>query len=269
MRAEIEVLREVFLEWLTMHDMGPDFWLYTQAEWTQREGEDNLLKGAELVVALEFSLEHAQDELQDLAGGFGYYYEYGHHWNFGFYPLEDWPPNPPESASYATKLKDPRWQVKRQRILKRCKNLCEECGKAKPLQVHHCYYRYGRQVWQYPDGALLGLCDSCHKERQDAELKFRQFLPTVKTNQLSLIQETVRNCQYWFREEDFNELVKTMGKIPGWIPIESDKVKLERDEFDRLKRRAEYRAIRAAFCKLMQYYGHPNETGREWPRNWQ
>src|ERR1700730_15137070 len=108
MRAQIEVLREVFVEWLAMHDMDYSVWIYTQAEWTEREGEDNFLKGAELIIAFENDLyAHfnygdgtVEDELQDLAAGFGYWFEFGHHWNIGFYAFEDWPPLPPESASY-------------------------------------------------------------------------------------------------------------------------------------------------------------------------
>jgi len=52
------------------------------------------------------------------------------------------------------------------------------------LEVHHCYYRYGRLPWQYPDGALLALCPHCHKSRTKAELRFRMFMTQLKTESL-------------------------------------------------------------------------------------
>jgi hypothetical protein len=48
------------------------------------------------------------DDLQELAAGFGCYYELGNTWNVGFYPTDDWLPLPAPAAPYSQKLKDQR-----------------------------------------------------------------------------------------------------------------------------------------------------------------
>ena len=206
MRAQIEVLREVFEEWLRVHDLDYNYWVYTQAEWRAR-GE-TVITGAELVIAFENQLVsilsysgpwEVEDELQDLAAGFGYYFEFGHHWNIGFYPLDEWPALPPANASYSDLLRDPRWSAKRCRIIRRAGAKCEDCGKAgERLEVHHCYYRYGRYPWQYPDAVLLALCRGCHESRAEIELEWRGFMPRLKVRELRELQSTLDKCLYWF-----------------------------------------------------------------------
>lgn len=188
---QLDVLREVFEEWLRIHEINYDFRFYTPEEWAAKEGSDHLLQGAELMLAFDNALvgwlslgTSVPDELMELAEGFGYFYELGHAWNMGFYALENSPPLPAPSASYSDKLKDSRWLRKRTRILARCANRCEECGTAAGLEVHHCYYRYGREPWQYPDTALLALCRDCHKDRAETEMDFRLFQQSLRTGEI-------------------------------------------------------------------------------------
>lgn len=71
----------------------------------------------------------------------------------------------PRQTAYFEKLKDPRWQKRRLRILDRDDYTCTKCGdKKKQLQVHHSYYVSGRNPWEYPDWSLTALCGACHKE---------------------------------------------------------------------------------------------------------
>jgi hypothetical protein len=206
MRAQIEILSEVFEEWLQIHDLDYDYWLYTQDEWLGR-GEQ-ILQGAELVIAFDNQLVSIlnytgpwaiEEELQDLAGGFGYYFEMGHHWNIGFYPLEDWPPLPPRDSSYSELLKDIRWANKRKRIIARSHSKCENCGSdSERLEVHHCYYRFGRYPWQYPDASLLALCRKGHELRAELELEWRGFMPRLKISELQTLKESLDKCLYWF-----------------------------------------------------------------------
>jgi len=66
-------------------------------------------------------------------------------------------------SAYAQKLLDPRWQRKRLEILERAKWACEACGdESSPLHVHHGFYRYGTEPWEYPDSSLHCLCEACH-----------------------------------------------------------------------------------------------------------
>lgn len=67
--------------------------------------------------------------------------------------------------NYLDMLKDPRWQKKRLRILKRDKFRCRECGDHEStLHVHHLFYQKGLAPWEYENRFLLTLCEQCHKE---------------------------------------------------------------------------------------------------------
>lgn len=215
MRAQIEVLREVFEEWLRTHDLDRDCWVYSQAEWTAK-GE-TMMADAELVIAFENELVtmlnygstwDVESEMQDLAGGFGYYFEIGNVWNIGFYPLEDWPELPPTTLPYAQLLRDARWTAKRERIVRRCAGQCEDCGQhAARLEVHHCYYRFGRHPWQYPDAALLALCRPCHVVRPKVELLWRTLMPRLTTIELQQLREFLIDGLYWFDRSRFFALL--------------------------------------------------------------
>lgn len=70
--------------------------------------------------------------------------------------------------TYAEKLKDPRWQKKRLEIFSRDEFTCNSCGcKDKTLHLHHKYYRPKTVIWDYPDDALVTLCEDCHSEATD------------------------------------------------------------------------------------------------------
>lgn len=74
-----------------------------------------------------------------------------------------------KNLSYEDLLKTKEWSNKRLKILNRDNHKCVYCGKTYNLQVHHKYYsKYpnGLRVypWNYPDDALITLCDECHKK---------------------------------------------------------------------------------------------------------
>lgn len=69
---------------------------------------------------------------------------------------------------YSEKLRDPRWQKRRLEILQRDNFTCQKCGDGEEtLAVHHFFYRKGIEPWDYPDSALLTLCESCHAEERE------------------------------------------------------------------------------------------------------
>jgi hypothetical protein len=77
-------------------------------------------------------------------------------------------------SEYSEKFKDPRWQRKRLEILERDGWCCQKCyDPQNPLHVHHRYYEQGKDPWDYPDEALVSLCEECHlyekESRYDAE----------------------------------------------------------------------------------------------------
>ncbi len=36
------------------------------------------------------------------------------------------------------------------------------------LQIHHRYYVEDKRYWQYPEKALISLCEECHQREEDA-----------------------------------------------------------------------------------------------------
>lgn len=65
---------------------------------------------------------------------------------------------------YDFQLIMPEWKLKREGIVKRDNYCCTKCGETKYLHVHHTYYINGNLAWEYPDEALITLCNKCHKE---------------------------------------------------------------------------------------------------------
>lgn len=84
-------------------------------------------------------------------------------------------------GTYASKLKDPRWQRKRLEVMEYNSFECEVCGdKESTLNVHHKAYKKNAEPWEYEEHELSCLCDGCHAEAHhmmamvDAELfRFR------------------------------------------------------------------------------------------------
>jgi len=268
MRAQLDILREVFEEWFRIHEINYDFRFYTPEEWAAKEGPNHLLQGAELILVFENDLyawmnygTDAPDELQELAEGFGYYYEQGHAWNMGFYPTDDWQPLPASSATYAEKLNDLRWQRKRSRILERCSGKCEECGSNTGLDVHHCYYRFGREPWQYPDIALLALCRDCHKHREHIEMDFRLFQQSLRTDELQSMQKMMSHCKYWYSSKALRSFLDAMWCTPGDVPVEGghDGPGLSADHLDKLQFNAKFGVMCERLYLMLLTYGHPED----------
>lgn len=71
-------------------------------------------------------------------------------------------------ATYSEKLRDPRWQRKRLEIFERDAWRCAWCTEStRPLTVHHRWYERGREPWDYPDAALVTLCETCHQHEYE------------------------------------------------------------------------------------------------------
>ncbi len=81
--------------------------------------------------------------------------------------------------SYSDKLRDPRWQKKRLRILERDCFACIDCGtEDKQLHVHHCFYERG-EPWEIDDRFLLTLCADCHDDRQSLEADLKRAVGII------------------------------------------------------------------------------------------
>lgn len=67
--------------------------------------------------------------------------------------------------TYAEKLKDPRWQKRRLKVMEYAHWRCQICGASNnTLHCHHSYYTKGKEPWQYPDGSIICICDACHEK---------------------------------------------------------------------------------------------------------
>ena len=65
--------------------------------------------------------------------------------------------------TYKEKLRDPRWQQKRLRVMERDGWTCKVCGdKSTTLNVHHKRYQKGAEPWEYGDEKLMTICEACH-----------------------------------------------------------------------------------------------------------
>ncbi len=72
-----------------------------------------------------------------------------------------------DKKSYNKLLGDYRWYEKRMEIIERDNYTCQRCGIEASdgvlLNVHHKYYAKNKLPWEYPNDALITLCDNCHK----------------------------------------------------------------------------------------------------------
>ena len=88
-----------------------------------------------------------------------------------------------------------KWRQKRNEILQRDKNTCQNCGeKFAKLHVHHIYYLPFRQIWQYDNSILITLCENCHN--QIHELKYTA-------------EELIKKS--FFTTEKLKEIIKTIN----------------------------------------------------------
>lgn len=80
-------------------------------------------------------------------------------------------------TTYAELLRDPRWQKKRLKILKRDKWACRACAAFDcSLHVHHLIYIAGKAPWDYGRNHLVTLCKDCH------ELAHQGKVPLIRPN---------------------------------------------------------------------------------------
>jgi hypothetical protein len=154
MPTNIEKLRAAIEEWLIRNELDLDTHFYAIDEWKARN--EQFLNDAELILVYEGGLytllNYGCDtsEFDDYIESFGYYYELGHSWNLGFYPIPDYDFQV-HTGSYSQKLRDTRWHRKAQLVKEKADWKCQDCGSIERLEVHHCYYTQmssGHEPWE-------------------------------------------------------------------------------------------------------------------------
>lgn len=85
------------------------------------------------------------------------------------------------SSAYAEKLKDPRWQKKRLQIMERDGFTCQICFDSESmLVVHHRYYIWKKEPWDYDNDLLVTLCQACHEAEHDEQDPASDLLKMLK-----------------------------------------------------------------------------------------
>jgi 5-methylcytosine-specific restriction endonuclease McrA len=98
--------------------------------------------------------------------------------------------------SYKQKLADPRWQRKRLEILNRDNFQCTHCGdKESEIHVHHSYYEFGKEIWDYEDSTLFTLCSNCHYGHTISQRNIKEMMRTIQYDQLYEFEKIVKYCQ--------------------------------------------------------------------------
>ena len=218
MMQNLERMRAAVTEWLIKEEILGDAFFIDIEEWRKRGesyGTESLLvlvfDGSNLHTMLNFGGD--TQEFDDLVESFGFWYELGHSWNMGFYPVEGYNYSR-LSGTYASKLRDPRWTKKAALVKKRAGERCQDCGAELPLDAHHCYYTTMRQAyepWEYPLSALRALCRTCHVSREQTEIRLRAFAASLTGGELNALRPAFSHATYWYKTEAVLSFLSELG----------------------------------------------------------
>jgi hypothetical protein len=117
--------------------------------------------------------------------------------------------------TYSEKLKDPRWQEKRLRIMDRDRFTCQKCQDAtKTLNVHHRYYTKGAMPWEYSDDALVTLCENCHKSIETRIAYMNRAIHGDENRQHTFLRLlNAEMCDGPYSNPGFNALITAVDKF--------------------------------------------------------
>jgi 5-methylcytosine-specific restriction endonuclease McrA len=105
-------------------------------------------------------------------------------------------------VTYLEKLKDPRWQKKRLEIMQRDEFMCRKCfDKGSTFNVHHKYYIYNNDPWDYPDELLITLCEKCHDEEEESKYIINDFAKVL--------------LSYGYLASELIQLLELIRKLPA------------------------------------------------------
>jgi hypothetical protein len=126
--------------------------------------------------------------------------------------------------TYQEKLKDPRWQKKRLKILERDDWACQKCFDTEStLHIHHRYYRKC-EPWEYPDDALVTLCENCHEEEKESRPIYEHDL--LKRLRLNFLAEDVNILTEGFHSMPILHCSNVVASAYSWA-LKDKKVQKE------------------------------------------
>jgi hypothetical protein len=90
--------------------------------------------------------------------------------------------------SYPEKLKDPRWQRKRLEVMQAADFACQRCGDTKSeLHVHHGYYSFRLNPWEYSNDTLHCLCKRCHRCADEIREQIAEAAASLSIDQQGML----------------------------------------------------------------------------------
>lgn len=227
MKNERDKLIESIRLYLRKNDLDNDTTLYSIEEWKEREEE--YLNDSEFIIisegGLNFILNYGDSyEFYDLIESFGYFMEMGHSWSYGFYfDKERKEIHISKNLTYSEKLRDKRWSDKRDAVREKAGFKCQDCGSQKSLEVHHCYYKFGLEPWQYPIDSLRCLCSNCHEIRGKTEMELRARMADLTTSDLKVISDLIYGGMKYYPESKVLNLINN-------LELDLPKLKIKIDE---------------------------------------
>jgi 5-methylcytosine-specific restriction endonuclease McrA len=115
--------------------------------------------------------------------------------------------------TYKEKLLDPRWQKKRLEVFERDSFKCQHCeDEQSTLHIHHTYYEYGKEIWDYEIESLITLCESCHSEHTRASRHIKNNLKNLHSYWLYEIEDIILYCSK-MNPNELREVSKFCQKI--------------------------------------------------------
>ncbi len=143
---------------------------------------------------------------------------------------------------YSEKFKDPRWQKKRLKILERDEFTCQSCfDNESTLHVHHKYYEYGKDPWDYNNEALVTLCEDCH-EYETKNMKKCQHTFLVCACEAGLLSDDLINVAHGFYANKFKYPPEVFSNVIEWVMTDEKEAKKLTDAYFKYLKAAKKRS---------------------------
>lgn len=119
-----------------------------------------------------------------------------------------------KKSEYFKKLKDPRWQKKRLEVFERDEWACQICfDNEATLNVHHKYYIWKADPWDYPNDALITLCEECHlNETEHLPIEEKRLNKSIRklflSSEIRGLSEIFENIKLYHADEVFISVLK-------------------------------------------------------------
>lgn len=231
MQENLKRMQAALTEWLIKEEIIGDAHFYSIEEWIDRK--EPYLDDSCLVLVFDSSTLHTilnyggdTEEFDELIESFGFWYELGHSWNLGFYPVDGYDFSP-SKGTYSQKLQDARWRKKAEYIKSRVGHQCQDCGARDRLEAHHCYYltmREGYEPWEYPLSAFRALCAKCHASREKNEIRMRAFMAGLTQNQMDRMRLGMSSAFYSFKPDAVFDFISALGHSDERLYVAMDQL---------------------------------------------